>query len=177
MPTIFAHAALAGAMGTAVRPSWRVAALGVCCAMLPDADVLAFSLGIPYEHPLGHRGFTHSVLFAVLVGAVVFAVARNARQRGALGLYAGAATLSHGVFDALTTGGEGVGFLIPFSPERYFFPFRPIRVSPIGAEAFFTERGLAVLASEVVWVGVPALFLGIAGWAWHRARTRGVGAV
>ena len=37
--------------------------------MVPDLDVIAFTLGIPYAHPLGHRGFLHSLLFALLLGA------------------------------------------------------------------------------------------------------------
>lgn len=173
MASVFAHAVFAGAASTSVRPSWSVAALGAFCSVLPDADVLAFSLGIPYEHPLGHRGATHSIAFAVGVGLLVFALARRDPQRGGLGIYAAFATLSHGLLDALTTGGEGVGFLIPFSAERFFFPFRPIRVSPIGAEAFFSERGVAVLLSEAVWVGIPAIALGLAGWIWWRSRDRG----
>ena len=38
---------------------------------------------------------------------------------------------SHGVLDALTDGGPGVAFLAPFDDTRYFFPWRPIRVSPL----------------------------------------------
>jgi inner membrane protein len=32
-----------------------------------DIDILAFKFGIPYEAFLGHRGFTHSLLFAAVV--------------------------------------------------------------------------------------------------------------
>jgi hypothetical protein len=38
-------------------------------AMAPDLDVWAFRLGIPYQAPLGHRGFTHSLAFALVAGA------------------------------------------------------------------------------------------------------------
>lgn len=65
-------------------------------------------------------------------------------------------------YDAMTTGGLGVAFFAPFSAERFFFPFRPILVSPISVRRFFTERGLQIVASELLWVWLPsALFAGI----------------
>jgi inner membrane protein len=65
------------------------------------------------------------------------------------------ATAAHGVLDAMTTGGLGVAFFSPWNPERYFFGFRPIAVSPIGIKAFFSGVGLRVLGSEALWVGLP----------------------
>jgi inner membrane protein len=73
-------------------------------------------------------------------------------------------TASHGALDALTDGGLGVAFFAPFDAGRYFFPRTPIRVSPIGAD-FFGPRGLEVLASEALWVWLPALALVAAVWA------------
>jgi inner membrane protein len=43
-------------------------------AMLPDADVIAFYFGIPYGSRFGHRGFTHSLFCAALVGMLVATV-------------------------------------------------------------------------------------------------------
>jgi inner membrane protein len=40
--------------------------------------------------------------------------------------------------------------------SRFFSPFRPIQVSPIGVAAFFSEWGVAVLYSELLWIGVPS---------------------
>lgn len=40
--------------------------LAIFSTILPDFDVIAFNFGIAYEHPLGHRGFTHSLIFALL---------------------------------------------------------------------------------------------------------------
>ena len=40
--------------------------LAIGSAILPDLDILAFKFGISYSHPFGHRGFTHSILFAVI---------------------------------------------------------------------------------------------------------------
>ncbi|WBX74857.1 hypothetical protein PG913_00110 [Tenacibaculum pacificus] len=66
-------------------------------------------------------------------------------------------TASHAVLDALTTGGLGVAFFSPFDTTRYFFPWRPIKVSPIGVERFFGERGIKVLKSEFLWIGIPSV--------------------
>jgi len=63
-----------------------------------------------------------------------------------------------------------VAFLAPFDDRRFFFPFRPIQVSPIGIARFFSARGLAVLRSELVWVWLPSALLA-AGALTVRTRT------
>ena len=45
----------------------------------------------------------------------------------------------------------GVAFFAPFNNTRFFFPWRPIEVSPIGL-SFFSTRGMAVLLSELIWI-------------------------
>ena len=64
-------------------------------------------------------------------------------------------TVSHGVLDAMTDGGLGVAFFSPFDTARYFFPWRPINVSPIGVGQFFNGQGAVVLASEAIYVWLP----------------------
>jgi len=123
--------------------------------MLPDADVLGLSQGIPYGDIFGHRGFTHSLFFAGLAALAVTSLLRNkAHGRDLLRILVCIfiATASHGFLDAFTNGGLGVAFFAPFNPARYFFPLRPIIVSPIGVSAFLTGRGVSVLLSEIVWV-------------------------
>jgi inner membrane protein len=66
-----------------------------------------------------------------------------------------AATASHGVFDAFTTGGLGVAFFWPFSPTRYFAPVRMIQVAPLTVARLLSHRGAVVLASELLWVWLP----------------------
>ena len=72
------------------------------------------------------------------------------------------ATASHGVLDAMTSGGLGVAFFAPFSNARYFLPWRPIAVSPIGLAAFFSSRGLHILANEIIWIWTPSGLLALA---------------
>jgi inner membrane protein len=142
--------------------------------MLPDADVAGFRFGVAYSDLLGHRGFTHSLLFAALLSVVVTLAYsdRWRRHRLRIGVFLLVVTASHGVLDAFTNGGLGVAFFAPFSDERFFFPVRPIEVSPIGT-AFFSARGWSVLKSELLWVWFPALTiaaLGIAARLLRRAR-------
>jgi inner membrane protein len=66
----------------------------------------------------------------------------------------------------MTNGGLGVAFFAPFDNSRYFFSFTPIQVSPISVRAFFSERGMRALASELVWICLPAIiFAGAVLWS------------
>jgi len=160
MPTILSHPAVAAGL----RPwlpwlSGGTVAAGIVLTILPDIDVVGFAAGVRYGSPLGHRGFTHSLLFAALAALTANAIVRGDR-RSLLYLFLCAA--SHGLLDALTNGGMGVALLSPFSNRRYFFPWTPIRVSPIGGR-FFSPRSLSVLASELRWVWMPMIALALTG--------------
>jgi len=158
MPTIISHPAvpLALAFGLGRRAvSEKLLQAGVVASILPDLDVLAFRLGIPYEDALGHRGFTHSLAFAVVMALAAGGACRALDTTFSRAFwFVLAAAASHGLLDSLTNGGLGVALLWPFSDERYFAPLRMIEVSPIGI-GFFSERGVQVLLSELVWVWLP----------------------
>jgi inner membrane protein len=141
----------------------RVWLLGAVCSAIPDLDVLGFQAGIPYASFWGHRGFTHSLLFAALL-AILAVLATSPRaipaiNRLTLWLYLFLATASHGLLDAMTDGGLGVAFFSPFNNHRYFLPWRPIHVSPIGLSRFFSHRGLFVLPSELLYIWLPSALL------------------
>jgi len=184
MPTIFSHALVAASAAQWWRRElpphfWTWTAV---CAMLPDIDVIAFSFGIPYDDMFGHRGFTHSLFFAALVGALMALrfphdshplhhshplPRSHLSHRTALFVWFTAVTASHGLLDALTNGGRGIGFFAPFSNHRYFFPWRPIQVSPIGV-GFFSPRGLRVLASEGGWIWLPSAIIAVSARLFRR---------
>jgi inner membrane protein len=66
----------------------------------------------------------------------------------------------------MTDGGLGVARLWPFSSARFFAPWRPIPVAPIGA-GMLSGRGLHVVMVESLW-SLPILL-----WAaWPRRGTR-----
>jgi len=174
VPTILTHAVSAlglGALFHRREVPGGIWVLGAVCAMVPDLDVIGFPLGIPYGHLLGHRGLSHSLAFAAALAALLVGLfyRRGAPGLGpwTLGLFLFAATASHGLLDACTDGGLGVAFFAPFANHRFFFPFRPIEVSPIGRH-FFSGRGLEVLKSELLWVWVPAILL--AAWGWMKVK-------
>jgi inner membrane protein len=158
MPTVMTHAVVAGGLGTLftsrrMPPLFWLTTVGL--AMLPDIDVI---FRVPYQDLLGHRGFTHSLLFALLAGGAAALLAGRRLGGSPFDLWGFffLVTASHGLLDAFTNGGLGVGFFVPFDDRRYFFPWRPLEVSPIGL-GFFSERGVKVLLNEMLWVWLPTV--------------------
>ncbi len=164
MATIITHPVVPMALGLALGSksiSWRLFCAGIICSILPDLDVVMFRFGVDYGSPFGHRGFTHSLCFALLIGALCALFAKRLQTSTLKAfLFASFATASHGLLDALTTGGLGVAFFWPFNQDRYFFPYQFILVSPLGLKSFFTQRGWMVLKSELLTIWLPcALFV------------------
>jgi inner membrane protein len=164
MASAFSHAVAALSIGAFFyRPqiTKRVWIAGVICSVAPDLDVIGFKFGIHYGDFWGHRGFTHSLVFAAfLAGVVAIVLFRHGASgigRFALFAYLFLATASHGVLDAMTNGGLGVAFFSPFDNRRYFLPWRPILVSPIAVGRFFGPRRYAILRSELLWIWLPAI--------------------
>lgn len=118
-------------------------ALFAALSLLPDADVIAFVLRIPYAAPFGHRGATHSIVFAALVAALALLVSRDRR----LARFTGLVVLSHPLLDMLTDGGLGCALFFPVWNERLFWPVQPIPVAPIGA-GMLSARGVRVVLVE-----------------------------
>ncbi|MDA8886819.1 metal-dependent hydrolase [Bacteroidia bacterium] len=161
MASVFGHSLAALALGKAFSKELRkpkLWILGILCSIAPDADVLGFKFGIAYKSFWGHRGFTHSFFFAILFGFLIAYLFYKSR-RNIIALYFILCTASHSILDAMTTGGKGVAFLSPFENSRYFLPWRPIKVSPMSASKFFSEWGLEVIKSELLWIGVPFIIL------------------
>ena len=69
MASAFTHAFVAVAAGKIYardpmpRRFW---ATSIALSILPDLDVIGFAFGIRYEDFLGHRGFSHSIVFAMI---------------------------------------------------------------------------------------------------------------
>jgi len=130
--------------------------------VLPDFDVIAFRLGIPYSAEFGHRGFSHSLPLAgvvALLGALALRKVNTPVRMSAWFLFLSMA--SHGILDAFTTGGKGIAMLWPFSEQRFFSPFQVIEVSPLSLARFLSSRGVTVLISELQWVWLPSICLAL----------------
>jgi len=175
MPTIFTHAAVPVLLGTAAGKqgiSRRLLCAGAIAAMLPDADTLGFKFGIAYADPFGHRGALHSLLFALCVAALAALLHRRLQTTATRAFaFVGLATVSHPLLDMLTDGGLGIAIAWPLTAHRYFFPWRPIHVSPIGMR-FFSGHSAPLITSELLWVWLPAALLSIALWRWRASRDR-----
>lgn len=179
LATIISHSIAALAVGNVFRLEYKRARfwlLTAICAAIPDIDVIGFSFGIHYRDILGHRGLTHSLTFALILACVVVLlacgdIAAFSTRWWKLVAYFFAIIASHGVLDAMTNGGLGVAFFAPFSNERYFFPWRPIEVSPLAVELFFSQQGLQVIISEVKWIWIPSGLLVTMAEVYRRVRT------
>jgi inner membrane protein len=166
MPSIISHPAVPLALAPLLPQELRsasVISLGVVCSVLPDLDVVGFRFGVPYGHLMGHRGLSHSIAFAVFLSACLAWLLPIVAQASRLMLFGFLflSTVSHGLLDALTSGGLGVAFFAPFGNSRYFFPWRPIRVSPLGVRAFLSATGVRVLRSEWQWIWTPAVLVAV----------------
>jgi inner membrane protein len=165
MPTVFTHSFVGAITGYSVASAQeriKLIAISLLCGSLPDIDAAAFVLHIPYASMWGHRGFTHSIVFA-LMAALMFSFAffkskRHTARVGHTALFFGI-ILSHGLLDAMTNGGQGVAFLSPFMNERFFFPWTPIKVAPIGIRPMFTKHGFTVFENELLFVWLPLSLL------------------
>jgi inner membrane protein len=167
MASFFAHGLVAMTLtriSPDVKEKMKIGFLAVVCATIPDADVFMFRLGFSYDHWLGHRGFFHSIFFAIIFAVLLklFAFRKTNffswRSAYLIGFFT-VAMCSHGILDAMTTGGRGVAFFAPFDNSRYFLPWRVIQVSPMSISRFFSEWGIAVIKSELIWVGIPCFFI------------------
>ncbi len=160
MPSIISHPAVAVALAPIFqrfRVPQKIFFLGAFCTIVPDFDVAGFFFG--------HRGFTHSLLCAALLSSIIaFGFLRKRTDLSPIScfIFLFLCTASHGIFDALTNGGHGVAFFTPFDQTRYFFSWRPIQVSPLGVSQFFSRWGAIVLFTEILWMWIPALIVGIA---------------
>jgi inner membrane protein len=176
MASAFAHIVIPATLYFAFKSptvNWRLFVVGAGLSVVPDADVLGFHLGIAYSSQWGHRGFTHSFVFAVVVALLAANYFKPLRSKpGTVFLFGFISCLSHALLDALTNGGLGVALYWPLNHERVFSGFRPILVSPIGIKSFFTPRSWSVLVSEAQWVLLPCLALGCVLYYLRRIRRR-----
>jgi len=146
MPTPFAHVWAAVAISpffTNKSNVTKLLFLGALCSIIPDADVIAFDFGIPYEHLFGHRGFTHSISFSVLFSLfILFLFYRdsftNRKIWLSLFIYFFLCTVSHSLFDAMTNGGK--------------------KVAPLSLDGLMSDWGRKVLISEFKVVWLPCIF-------------------
>jgi len=122
MASVFGHGLVAYTVTKVAdsKSSKLLVFLAIVSSILPDLDVIGFSFGIEYLHPLGHRGFTHSILFALLwSGLLAFFFGKSRQLVFAVVLFL--STVSHGVLDAMTVEVKVLVFLfLLITPDIFF---------------------------------------------------------
>lgn len=181
MASCFSHAVAGLAVGAVFQPRQaprRYWIAGAACAALPDLDFLGRYAEILDNAPLGHRALFHSLLFAVLLGAVVTWTLFRGTSWWRLWAYLTLATASHGLIDAFTATGRGVSLLSPFSAQAFAFAWRPIDAPRIGIGGLGPNL-IATVVNEFAWVWLPSALVALVAIlvrAWLRARTPAVAA-
>jgi membrane-bound metal-dependent hydrolase YbcI (DUF457 family) len=119
MPLPLAHsligATVAAALDKGAEVRWRLLCLCGFLAVCPDFDYLLNWLRVGRGG--WHHGFTHSIVFAIFVGAITAVVCRWRSVRGYIVF--SAATVSHTLLDYVITESRGVALWWPFTDHRY----------------------------------------------------------
>jgi inner membrane protein len=154
MATVYTHAVVGLGLARCytVRPMpWLYWGLAAAVAVIPDLDIFSPA---PYSTPLGHRGITHSLLFAFALSMLAATAAYRRcdipwRSLAAL-LFIIAAT--HGLLDAMTATGIGIPL---FWPVGDCYGGRgPLLASDINPEWYYPWHSDA-LGVELYWVWIP----------------------
>jgi inner membrane protein len=116
-------------------------------AFLPDVDFLrqALAPSVPF---LDHRAATHSLVFALWIGAfaAIYLIASGRSRPIEWALLATAVVASHGLLDSFGNTTLGVELFWPFSDARFLAPLH-VLPSPSWQD-LLTRRGLADLGVE-----------------------------
>ena len=156
MPMPISHSLVGASLVAAVLPRrpryWLALAAG---ALLANAADLDFILVFLFRARAWHRGFTHSLVFALAVFLCLLLAfgRRRAREAVAFGL----AYASHVLLDfATTVETRGVELLWPFSADRLGLRWWGLSELPSGLPA---SEILKWLSLEIVLFAPPLLFL------------------
>jgi membrane-bound metal-dependent hydrolase YbcI (DUF457 family) len=158
MPLPFAHGLVGAGMVAALHPRplrYRFAPLlaGALLANCADLDFVLVALTHDRSY---HRGFTHSLAFALALCAASFALFGRARAREALAY--GLAYASHALLDYSTTKfGGGVELLWPFSAERFGLGLVGLSELPSRMPPAYVLK--AVLLEVLIFAPLPAAVL------------------
>jgi membrane-bound metal-dependent hydrolase YbcI (DUF457 family) len=172
MPLPIAHGLIGASIVAATLPdasfarNWKPLLLGAALASCQDLDY--------FLKTEWHRGFTHSVAFACIIGLACFLV----RDSGKIGVSIGygAAALSHGLLDFATTKAmPGVQLFWPVSTRRFGLGLVDYYLLTGVDPVYFLNRGvpsdLLKMASLELLVCFP-IFLFVLSVKWAVAGNR-----
>ena len=171
MPLPVAHGLLGASIVAASHPQqanryFMPLFAGAFLANVADLD---FFLVFTLHSRDWHRGFSHSIMLALVVCliAVLSLGRRHIREAIAYGL----AFASHGILDYVTTKeGGGVELLWPFSAERFVFGWVGLSEWPSRLPALEIVKSLIV--EFTLFTPVLMLVIGLRKYAWKDARIK-----
>lgn len=133
MPKIIAHLLTGAAVTVAVHPTagirnWTPLFLGALLGISAD-----FDFGPEWAFDLSgiHRGFTHSLIFSIFVGLIIYFWIGNEQLRITLAF--SSSYFSHILLDFLTSTEGGIKLLYPFSNNYYNFGLTNVFERPLGS--------------------------------------------
>ena len=172
MPTVFSHIAFpvcAAIAAGKMRIPTSMLLVGMLASIVPDFDGVAFKLGIAYGGMWGHRGYTHTLGFALVLGLLgLLLFKRWGLAPWKAYAWVALCTFSHPIADSFTNGGLAIPLYWPITETRFFSPWTPVEVSPIALKRFFSERGANVLLNEAKVIWLPLLSLALLAFAYRR---------
>jgi inner membrane protein len=146
MPLPIAHGLLGASVVAAVLPApvstryLKPMLLGTFLANTPDFD---FALVFLLNSDKWHRGFTHSIMFALLI-AMMFIAYRGSRKFREVLAY-GLAFASHFVLDFITTKkGGGLELFFPFADGRFGLRWFGLSEMPSKVSVFEILQNLTI---------------------------------
>lgn len=135
---------------------------GAFLANLADCD---FILVFIFHSKSWHRGFSHSILFGLIVCLVLVLTLGKRHLRAAVAY--GLAFTSHGILDYATTSeGSGVELLWPFSSERFVLGWVGLSEMPSRLTDLEIIRTLGV--ELICFAPLLILVLGLKRWQERR---------
>lgn len=143
MPLPIAHGLVGASLIAIVYPpseikKWKPLLWGFLLANSPDLD-FAFTFLFGWKD--FHRGISHSLFFALLVGALIFVFQR--REDWRIPLAYTLAFLSHTLLDFAASSDGAVRLLIPFDDGRYALGW-------LG----FSELTRGLIISDILWFSI-----------------------
>lgn len=165
MATLFAHAALPIAAGTAPR---RLLLAAIFCSCWQDLDLVTFAFEMRPPEALAHRGAAHSLFAAALMAILVAAVVTRSLRAAPFLFLCGA---SHGLIDLVTAGEHGVALFWPLSDARITSSWKLLPAVQVGLDEYLSFWGILTIVDELLFVIMPIAIVAafFRGERFHRA--------
>lgn len=165
MPTPITHLFAAIPVNIAIMGAVnkkKIILLSLIISILPDLDLIGYFLGLPISSFLGHRGFTHSIFFALVVALMAnllfFPDIKTKDKRFKL-LFLNFlfVALTHPLLDFLVNRNTGVALLSPFVLTRFASPIAPIVEESVGILNYYHFYFKEVVKVEFFYIILPSL--------------------